>query len=154
MLTFLCNKLNFIVFFSHEKKISQILESLARKWKTLEQNGLTTVATWLKERESITHNSNFSYLKLFCGPLQFELSKFHFIFTIHCCMVSNTFVTGLPPRLVRPPVVQSVPPGMRPGMVQSNVLSAPPSIMKPSQPQQQVCSPSDWSLDFTVSISL
>ena len=29
--TFLCNKVNFIVFFSHEKKISQILESLTRK---------------------------------------------------------------------------------------------------------------------------
>jgi len=34
--TLLCNKLSFIVFFSHEKKISQILESLAKKWKTLE----------------------------------------------------------------------------------------------------------------------
>jgi len=29
VLSFLCNKLNSIVFFSHEKKISQILESLA-----------------------------------------------------------------------------------------------------------------------------
>jgi len=27
----LCNKLNFIVFFLYEKKIAQILESLARK---------------------------------------------------------------------------------------------------------------------------
>jgi len=35
--TFLCNKLNFVVFFSHAKKILQILESLARKWNTLEQ---------------------------------------------------------------------------------------------------------------------
>jgi len=35
VLTFLCDKLNFIVFFAHEKKISQILESLARKWNTL-----------------------------------------------------------------------------------------------------------------------
>ena len=43
--TFLCNKPNFIVFFSHEKKISKILESLGRKWNTLERNGLTTVAT-------------------------------------------------------------------------------------------------------------
>jgi len=58
--TFLCNKLNFIVFFSHEKKISQISESLARKWITLERNGLTTMATWVMQRESITHNSNFS----------------------------------------------------------------------------------------------
>jgi len=32
---FLCNKLNFIVFFSH-KKVSQSLETLARKWNTLE----------------------------------------------------------------------------------------------------------------------
>ena len=61
---FLCNKLNFIVFFSHEKKISQILESLARKWNTLERNGLITVTTRLKQRESITLNSNFSWLKL------------------------------------------------------------------------------------------
>ena len=29
-------------------EISQMLESLARKWNTLEQDGLTTVATWLK----------------------------------------------------------------------------------------------------------
>jgi len=57
--TFLYNKLNFIVLFSHEKKISQILESLVRNWNTLAQNGLATVATWLKQRESITHNSNF-----------------------------------------------------------------------------------------------
>jgi len=56
----LCNKPNFIVFFSREKKISQFLESLARKRNTLEQNGLTTVAKWLMQRESITHNSNFS----------------------------------------------------------------------------------------------
>jgi len=33
--TFFCNKLNFIVFFSHEKNISQILESLASKLNTL-----------------------------------------------------------------------------------------------------------------------
>jgi len=52
--------LHFIVFFSNEKKISQILESLARKWNTLEQNGLATVATWLKQRESITYSSSFS----------------------------------------------------------------------------------------------
>jgi len=57
VLTFLCNKLNFSVFFSHEKKIWQILESLTRKWNALERNGLTTVATWLKQRESITQNS-------------------------------------------------------------------------------------------------
>jgi len=44
VLKFLYNKLNFIVFL-HEKKISQILESLVRKWNTLEQNGLATVAT-------------------------------------------------------------------------------------------------------------
>jgi len=31
VLTFLCNKLYFIVFVSHENKIAQILESLARK---------------------------------------------------------------------------------------------------------------------------
>ena len=68
MFAFLCNELNFIVFFSHEKKISQILESLARKWATLERNGLATVAI----RESITqtfHNSN-----CFDGPLQFEFT--------------------------------------------------------------------------------
>ena len=62
LFTFLCNKLNFIVFFSHEKKISQIAEILARKWNTLELNGLATVTAWLKQRESITqtfHNSNF-----------------------------------------------------------------------------------------------
>jgi len=47
-------------FVSHKKKISQILERLARKKNTLEQNGLATVATWLTQRESITHNSNFS----------------------------------------------------------------------------------------------
>jgi len=29
---------------------------------------------WLKQRESITHNSN-----IFGGPMQFELSKFHCI---------------------------------------------------------------------------
>jgi len=52
--TFLCNKLNFIAFFSREKKISQISESLARKWTTLERNGLAAVATWLKQRESKT----------------------------------------------------------------------------------------------------
>jgi len=52
--TFLCNKLNFIVFFSREKKISQILESLTRKWNALERNRLATVATWLKQKESIT----------------------------------------------------------------------------------------------------
>jgi len=44
--TFLWNKLNFIIFFLHEKKISQILERLARKWNTLEQNGLVTVVTY------------------------------------------------------------------------------------------------------------
>ena len=60
VLTFVCNKLNFNVFFSHEKKISQILESLARKWNTLERNGLSTVVTWLMQRESITHRSSFS----------------------------------------------------------------------------------------------
>jgi len=54
MFTFLCNKLNFIVFFSYEKKISQILESLARKWNTLDRNRLATVASWFKQRESIT----------------------------------------------------------------------------------------------------
>ena len=43
-------------------KSQQILESLARKWNILEQNGLATVAIWLKQRESITHNSNLSYL--------------------------------------------------------------------------------------------
>jgi len=53
-----------LFFFSHEKKISQILESLARKWNTLERNGLAAVATWLMQRESITRNSNFSSLKL------------------------------------------------------------------------------------------
>jgi len=51
---------NGIVFFSCEKKISQILEISARKWNTLERNGLDTVATWLKQKESITLNSNFS----------------------------------------------------------------------------------------------
>jgi len=61
---FLCNKLNFIVFFSHEKKIEQILENLAREWNTQERNGLAMVATWLKQKESITHDSNFSYLEL------------------------------------------------------------------------------------------
>ena len=44
---------------SHEKKKAQILESLARKWNTLERNGLTTVTIWPTQRESITHNSNF-----------------------------------------------------------------------------------------------
>jgi len=73
MYTFLCNNLNFIDFlFTNVKKISQILESLVRKWKTLEQNGLATVAISLLQRESITHNSNF-----FVGPLQFELSQLH-----------------------------------------------------------------------------
>jgi len=58
--TFLCNKLNFIFFFSREKKISQILQNLARKSTTLERNGLTMVATRLKHRaKSTTHNSNF-----------------------------------------------------------------------------------------------
>jgi len=47
-----------LFFFPHEKKISQILESLARKWNTLERNGLAAVATWLMQKESITHNSN------------------------------------------------------------------------------------------------
>ena len=56
VLTFLCNKPNFILFFSHGKKIAQILKSLARKWNTLERNGLAMVATWLKQRESIMHN--------------------------------------------------------------------------------------------------
>jgi len=56
------------------RKISQILVSLARKWNIQERNGLATLATWLKQRESITHNSN-----VFGGPLQFELSKFHCI---------------------------------------------------------------------------
>jgi len=56
VLTFLCNKFNLIVFFSHEKKISQILESLARIWNKLERNGLATMVTWLKQRESMTHN--------------------------------------------------------------------------------------------------
>jgi len=56
--TFLRNKLNFIVFFSREKKISQILESLARKWNTLEGNGFALVAIWLKQREIITHTSD------------------------------------------------------------------------------------------------
>jgi len=74
--TFLCNKLNFIVFFSHERKISQILESLARKWNTLERNEFATVATWLKQGESITNNS-----PAVPGPLQFELTKFHCIST-------------------------------------------------------------------------
>jgi len=36
------------------KENLQILESLARKWNTLERNGLATVPTWLKQRESIT----------------------------------------------------------------------------------------------------
>ena len=40
VVTFLCNNLNFIVFFSHEKKISQILENSARKWNKLKRNGL------------------------------------------------------------------------------------------------------------------
>ena len=52
--TFLYKKLNFSVFFSHEKKISQILENLARKRNTLERKGLAMVATWLKQRESLT----------------------------------------------------------------------------------------------------
>jgi len=73
--------LTLLFFFSHEKKISQILESLARKWSTLDPSGLTTLATWLMQRESITQNSNFSQLKLFYGPLLFELSKFHCIFS-------------------------------------------------------------------------
>jgi len=67
MFTFLGHRLNFVVFFSREKKISQIVESLARKWNTLERNRLATVATWLKRRESITlvkakgeHNSGSS----------------------------------------------------------------------------------------------
>ena len=37
-----------------------------------EKISVATVATWLKQRESVTHNSNF-----FGCPLQFELSKFH-----------------------------------------------------------------------------
>jgi len=57
VLTFLGNKPNFIVFFSREKKISQILESLAKKWNTLERNRLDTVATWLKQREN-KHTNN------------------------------------------------------------------------------------------------
>jgi len=52
----MCNKFNFIEFLSHEKKISQISESLARKWNTLERNRLTMVTTWLKQRENITLN--------------------------------------------------------------------------------------------------
>jgi len=49
------------LFSFHMGRKSQILESLARKWNTLERNGLTMVAT----RESITHDSNFSELKPF-----------------------------------------------------------------------------------------
>ena len=48
------NKLNFGAFFTSEKKISQILESVARKWNTLDRNSLATVATWFKQRESVT----------------------------------------------------------------------------------------------------
>jgi len=54
MSIFLCNKLNFVVFFSRETKISQILESSARKWNTPELNRLATLATWLKQSESMT----------------------------------------------------------------------------------------------------
>ena len=57
--TFLCNGLNFIVSFLHEKKVLQILESVARKWNTLERSALALVATWLKQKESKTLNSNF-----------------------------------------------------------------------------------------------
>jgi len=49
---------NLISLFSfYMGRKSRILERLARKWSTLERNGLTMVATWL--RESITHNSKF-----------------------------------------------------------------------------------------------
>ena len=64
--TFLCNKLNFIVFLFTWEESSQILESLGRKWNTLERNGLATVVTWLTQT---FHNSNFSYLKLFWWSL-------------------------------------------------------------------------------------
>jgi len=47
------------------------------------------VAAWLKQRESITHNSNF-----FGGPLQFELSKFHCISDRHHHHVRPSFSKG------------------------------------------------------------
>jgi len=63
--TFLCNMPNFsVLLFKWEKNLA-ILESLAWKLNTLERNGLAMVGTWLMHRESITHNSNFSWLKLF-----------------------------------------------------------------------------------------
>ena len=40
------------LFSSRERKMSQILEILARKWNTLKLNRLTTVATWLKQRRA------------------------------------------------------------------------------------------------------
>ena len=49
-----------LLSFSHEKKISELSKSLARKWNTLERNRLATVVTWLMQRESITYNSNLS----------------------------------------------------------------------------------------------
>jgi len=55
---FLCNKLNFIVFLSHEKKIAQILESSARKFNTLERNGLAIYGGHMGKAKG-QHNSNF-----------------------------------------------------------------------------------------------
>ena len=40
---------------------------------TLEQNGLAAVATWLKQKESITHNSNFFWWSLAVRVIQVPL---------------------------------------------------------------------------------
>jgi len=55
MFTFLCNKLNLIDFlFTLEENLINFQEM------ELQRNGLAKVATWLMQKESITHNSNFS----------------------------------------------------------------------------------------------
>jgi len=75
---FLRNKLNFIVFFSHNKKILQISESLAKKRDSLEQakwthyGGHMANAQW----EHITQLKLFITHTSFGGLLQFEFSKF------------------------------------------------------------------------------
>jgi len=61
MFTFLCNKLNLSVFlFIWEENLTNLRKFIARKWNTLERNGLAMMVTWLMQRESLTHNSNFS----------------------------------------------------------------------------------------------
>jgi len=93
--TFLCNKHNFIVFFSHEKKISQTLESLVRKWNTLDQNRLATVATWLKQRKSITLNSNFVWWSPAIRVIQVSVYSLIFRLTLFCFQTGDIIAIHL-----------------------------------------------------------